>query len=264
MADSLKEEMRKMREAEQTLEKANQELKLAQEQMVRAETMAALGTLSSGISHELSTPLGVILNMAQLTKQDAASNPALLKDLEVIEEEAGQAIRITRSLLGFARTTKSQRESVSLNRVLEDLFKILEFQPAARSVKLARVMAPDLKPISANAGQMRQVFLNIILNAIQAMPGGGELRVDTRNCGDNGQEGVEIRITDTGVGIPEELGKKVFQPFFTTKNEGTGLGLAIVYGIVREHNGRIDVESEVGKGTTFTIFLPSGGGQDTA
>jgi signal transduction histidine kinase len=125
-------------------------------------------------------------------------------------------------------------------------------------------MAPDLKPISANAGQMRQVFLNIILNAIQAMPGGGELRVDTRNCGDNGQEGVEIRITDTGVGIPEELGKKVFQPFFTTKNEGTGLGLAIVYGIVREHNGRIDVESEVGKGTTFTIFLPSGGGQDTA
>lgn len=262
MADSLKEEMRKMREAEKTLEKANQELKLAQEQMVRAETMAALGTLSSGISHELSTPLGVILNMAQLIKQDAGSNPALLEDLEVIEEEAGQAIKITRSLLGFARATKSQRESVCLNQVLEDLFKILEFQPAARSMRLVPELDSGLRTIRANAGQMRQVFLNIILNSIQAMPGGGELRVVTMNRTENLCEGVEVRISDNGVGIPKELGKKVFQPFFTTKNEGTGLGLAIVYGIVREHNGRIEVESEVGKGATFTIFLPAGEGQE--
>jgi two-component system NtrC family sensor kinase len=254
--------MRKMREAEQTLEKANQELKLAQEQMVRAETMAALGTLSSGISHELSTPLGVILNMAQLIKQDSGSNPALLKDLEVIEEEAGQAIRITRSLLGFARATKSRRESVCINQVLEDLFKILEFQPAARSVRLLPDLDRGLRTISANAGQMRQVFLNLILNSIQAMPGGGELRVATRNCAGDPCEGVEARISDDGVGIPKELGKKVFQPFFTTKDEGTGLGLAIVYGIVQEHNGRIEVESEVGKGTTFTIFLPACGGQE--
>jgi signal transduction histidine kinase len=110
---------------------------------------------------------------------------------------------------------------------------------------------------------MRQVFLNIILNASQAMPGGGKLRVVTRNCTDGLSEGVEVRISDNGVGIPKELGKKVFQPFFTTKDEGTGLGLAIVHGIIREHNGSIEVESEVGKGTMFTIFLPTGGGQDT-
>jgi signal transduction histidine kinase len=263
MAGSLNDQMRNMQEAEKTLAKANQELKLAQEQMVRAETMAALGTLTSGISHELATPLGVILNMAQLTKQDAGANPALLKDLGVIEEEAGHAIRITRSLLGFARATKPQREPVSINQVLEDLFKILEFQPAARSVRLMPELDPGLKTISANAGQMRQVFLNIILNAIQAMPGGGELRVVSRNQSDGFSEGVEIRISDTGVGFAAELGKKVFQPFFTTKDEGTGLGLAIVHGIVREHNGKIEVESEVGKGTTFTIFLPAGGEQDT-
>jgi two-component system NtrC family sensor kinase len=263
MAGSLKEEMRKMRESEQTLEKANQELKLAQEHMVRAETLAALGTLTAGISHELSTPLGVILNMAQLTKQDAGANPALMKDLEVIEEEASQAIKITRNLLGFARGTKSQRESVCLNQILEDLIKILEFQPATRSVRLVHEMDSGLRTINANAGQMRQVFLNIILNASQAMPGGGKLRVVTRNCTDGLSEGVEVRISDNGVGIPKELGKKVFQPFFTTKDEGTGLGLAIVHGIIREHNGSIEVESEVGKGTMFTIFLPTGGGQDT-
>jgi signal transduction histidine kinase len=262
MAESLKEQMRQMREAKDKLTKANQELKLAHEQMVRADTMAALGTLSAGISHELSTPLSVILNLAQFLKQDAGADLALLEDLEAIEEEARQAIKITRSLLGFARATKSQRESVCLNCVLEDLMKILEFQPAAKSVKLVPDMDPELRTISANAGQMRQVFLNIILNAIQAMPGGGELRVVTRNCTGDLPEGVEVRVSDTGVGIPQELGKKVFQPFFTTKNDGTGLGLAIVNGIVREHNGRIEVGSEVGKGTTFTIFLPAGGGQD--
>ena len=136
MSDSIKEQMLRMREAEQTLEKANQELKLAQEQMVRAETMAALGTLSSGISHELSTPLSVILNMTQLMKQEVKDDPALLKDMEVVEYEANQAIKVTRSLLGFARSTKSSKERVDVNRVLEDLFKILEFQPAAKSVKL--------------------------------------------------------------------------------------------------------------------------------
>ncbi|PWB66459.1 MAG: hypothetical protein C3F14_04045, partial [Deltaproteobacteria bacterium] len=177
MSDSLKEKMRRMREAEQTLEKANRELKLAQEQMVKAETMAAIGTLSTGISHELTTPLSVILNMAQLTKQESGIHPSLMKDLEVIEYEANQAIKITRSLLGFARSTKSRKEEVNVNRILEDLFKIMEFQPAAKSITLVREMDPHLETINANSGQMRQVFLNIILNAIQAMGNSGELRV---------------------------------------------------------------------------------------
>ena len=258
MSHSIKEQMLRLRESEQTCEKANQELKHTQEQMVRAETMAALGTLSSGISHELSTPLSVILNMTQLMKQEVKDDPALLKDMEVVEYEANQAIKVTRSLLGFARSTKSKKESVDVNRVLEDLFKILEFQPAAKSVNLIKRLAPDLRLIRADSGQIRQVFLNLILNAIQAMPDGGELDVSTRRWMSEAAEGVEITIRDTGTGIPKENIKNIFQPFFTTKEEGTGLGLAISYGIIKEHNGNIEVESEVGQGTTFRIFLPVG------
>ncbi len=264
MSGAIKEQMQRMREAEETLEKTNRELKLAQEQMVRAETMAALGTLSSGISHELSTPLSVILNMTQLMKQEVKDDPALLKDMEVVEYEANQAIKVTRSLLGFARSTKTRKERVDVNRILEDLFKIIEFQPSARSVKLKKVLAPDLRLPNANSGQMRQVFLNIILNATQAMPDGGELEISTGRWvsegteGTEGTEGVEIAIRDTGKGIPKEDIQNIFLPFFTTKEEGTGLGLAISYGIVKEHDGRIEVESEVGQGTTFRIFLPEG------
>jgi signal transduction histidine kinase len=263
MSGSIKGQMLRMREAEQTLEKANQELKLAQEQMVRAETLAALGTLSSGISHELSTPLSVILNMTQLMKQEVKDDPALLKDMEIVEYEANQAIKVTRSLLGFARSTRTNKELVDVNRVLEDLFKILEFQPAAKSVKLKKRPASDLPLIYANSGQIRQVFLNIILNAIQAMPAGGDLDISTGRSISKNTEGVEIIIRDTGVGIPKEDIADIFQAFFTTKEEGTGLGLAISYGIVNEHNGAIEVESEVGQGTTFRIFLPEGTAPET-
>lgn len=259
MAGSLKEKIEEMRRTEEDLAQANRELKLAQEQMVRAETMAAIGTLSSGISHELSTPLSVILNLAQLSRQELQGNPELQRDLAVIEYEANQAIKITRSLLGFARSTKSKTETVNVNEVLVDLFKILEFQPRAHSIEFAFEPAPDLSTIEAGVGKLRQVFLNVILNALQAMPGGGTLRLATRNVREPVFDGVEILVSDTGVGIPKEQIKQVFQPFFTTKDEGTGLGLAITYGIVQEHNGAIEVESEVGVGTTFRILLPRNG-----
>jgi len=242
MAESLKEQMRRMREA--------------QEQMVRAETMAALGTLSSGISHELSAPLSVILNMSELIKQDVADNPSLTEDIKIIEDEATQAITITRTLLGFAKSAKSKMEPVDVNEVLEEIFRIIEFQPRTRSIRLVRDLDADLSPIRAGAVPMRQVFLNIILNSVQAMPDGGELRVTTRNVSSDHPDGIRVSIADTGIGIPNEHLKRIFQPFFTTKEEGTGLGLAISHGIVQAHNGRIDVESEVGKGTTFHIFLP--------
>jgi signal transduction histidine kinase len=161
-------------------------------------------------------------------------------------------------LLGFARSTKSRKERIDVNRVLEDLFKILEFQPAAKSVRLDKVLAPDLRLICADSGQIRQVFLNIILNAIQAMPAGGELDISTGRAMSKAAEGVEITIRDTGVGIPKADIANIFQPFFTTKEDGTGLGLAISYGIIKAHNGDIEVTSEVGRGSTFRIFLPEG------
>jgi signal transduction histidine kinase len=259
MAGSINDQMRQMREAEQRLEDANRNLKIAQQQMVRSETMAALGTLSSGISHELSTPLSVILNMTQLVKQDVSDNPALLKDLEVLEYEANQAIKVTRSLLGFARSARSRKEEIDVNGVLEDLFKILEFQPSAKAVRVHKSLDPGVGLIHADSGRVRQVFLNIILNALQAMPDGGKLEVFTRKAGTEAVDGVEVEIRDTGAGIPRGDLEKIFQPFFTTKEDGTGLGLAITFGIVQEHNGRIEVESEVGRGTTFRVFLPDGG-----
>jgi len=258
MAGSIKDQMHRMREAEQTLEKANRDLTLAQEQMVKTETMAALGMLSAGISHEISTPLNVILNLTQLLKEDAKDHSALHSDLEILEFEANQAIKVTRSLLGFARSAKFVKEPVDVNPILEDLFKIIEFQPSAKSVRLEKRLAPRLRTIHVNSGQIRQVLLNVIFNAIQAMPGGGELRVATSDCSSEGAEGVEITVEDTGSGIPEEDMEKIFQPFFTTKENGTGIGLAISHGIVQKHQGRISVESAVGKGTTFRIFLPEG------
>ncbi len=258
MAAALQEQIRKIEQAREELAKANQELKTAQEQMVRAETMASLGTLSAGISHELSTPLSTILNMVQLVKQDVRQDTPLAKDLAVVEYEANQAIKITRSLLGFSRTSRAKAGSMNVNEVVDDLFKIMEFQPRAKSISLVKDLDANLEPIHAGAGPIRQVFLNVILNAIQAMPDGGELRVATRSVGNSTFEGVQVTISDTGVGIPAEHRKQIFQPFFTTKEEGTGLGLAIAYGIVQEHNGRIEVESELGKGTTFRIFLPAG------
>ncbi|HEY5190964.1 MAG TPA: ATP-binding protein, partial [Candidatus Deferrimicrobium sp.] len=122
---------------------------------------------------------------------------------------------------------------------------------------------PDLRLIHADSGQIRQVFLNIILNAIQAMPDGGELSISTGRWISEGPEGVEITIKDTGVGIPKEDIADIFQPFFTTKEEGTGLGLAISYGIIKKHDGNIEVESEVGQGTTFRILLPEGTSEET-
>jgi two-component system NtrC family sensor kinase len=202
--------------------------------------------------------------MTQLMKQEVKDDPALLKDMEVVEYEANQAIKVTRSLLGFARSTKSRKERVDVNRVLEDIFKILEFQPAAKSVKLNKGLAPDLPLIFADSGQIRQLFLNIILNAIQAMPDGGELDISTgRWIASGSAEGVEITIRDTGTGIPKADLKDIFKPYFTTKEEGTGLGLAISYGIIKGHDGDIEVESEVGQGTTFRIFLPERLRQET-
>jgi len=132
-------------------------------------------------------------------------------------------------------------------------------------VKLEKRLAPDLRPILANSGQIRQVFLNIILNALQAMPEGGELHISTGRSISHDKEGVEVTIRDTGVGIPKKDIADIFQPFYTTKEEGTGLGLAISFGILKEHNGDIDVESDVGRGSTFRIFLPEGAptGTDT-
>jgi two-component system NtrC family sensor kinase len=177
--------------------------------------------------------------------------------MEILPKEIDRIDRIVESLLGFARSTVPKIESISLEEILEDNLKYYGEQAEKNGVKIVRQYAA-LPRIQGDKDQLGQVFSNLILNAIQAMPEGGELKVQTREGKktENILESIKIDISDTGHGIPEENLKHLFDPFFTTKYAGTGLGLTITHSIVDGHRGYIDVKSEIGKGTAFTVTLP--------
>ncbi len=237
---------------EKKVQEATEELRLAQENMVRTETLAAIGTLAAGVSHELSSPLNSILGFAQLTISEMDDGSPVKDDVKLIEQEAMRCKRIVQGLLSFARPPIHEEKLTDINKIIDDTLMLVEYQPAMNKIILKKDLDSALTPIEADPQQLKQVFLNLILNAIQAMPKGGVLQLKTANT----QKGVEAVIADTGTGIPEEEKQKVFQPFYTTKPEGTGLGLSISYGIVKEHGGEIDVESSPGQGTRFKISLP--------
>ncbi len=236
---------------EKKVQEATEELRLAQENMVRTETLAAIGTLAAGVSHELSTPLNSILGFAQLTVSEMDDGSPAKGDLRLIEQEAMRCKRIVQGLLNFARPPIYEKKLTDINKIIDDTLTLVEYQPAMKKIIAKKDLDGALTPIEADPLQLKQVFLNLILNAIQAMPKGGELQLKTANT----PTGVEAVISDTGAGIPEAEKKKIFQPFYTTKPDGTGLGLSISYGIVKEHGGEIDVESSPGQ-TRFKILLP--------
>jgi len=248
--------LQRLREFNEELEKkvkdATEELRLAHENMVRAETLAAIGTLAAGVSHEISTPLNTILGFTQLTISGLDDSNPIKGDLKVIEQEAVRCKRIVQGLLDFARSPRHEERLTDMNRILDETLTLLEYQPSMKKIVIKRDMDSNITPVEADELQLKQVFLNIILNAVQAMPEGGELKITTRNV----NRGVEVSISDTGAGIPEEERKKIFQPFYTTKKDGTGLGLSISYGIIKEHGGEIFVESEISRGSRFRVFIP--------
>lgn len=248
--------LQRLREFNEELEKkvkdATEELRLAHENMVRAETLAAIGTLAAGVSHEISTPLNTILGFTQLTISELDDSNPIKGDLKVIEQEAVRCKRIVQGLLDFARPQRHEERLTDINNIINETLSLIEYQPSMKKIVIKKDMDSKLVPIEADHLQLKQVFLNIILNAVQAMPEGGELKITTRNV----NKGVEIAISDTGIGIPEEERKKIFQPFYTTKKDGTGLGLSISYGIIKEHGGEIYVESEIGRGSKFRVFIP--------
>ncbi|GAB4422041.1 MAG: hypothetical protein OHK0032_17650 [Thermodesulfovibrionales bacterium] len=247
----------RLREFNEELEKkvrdATEELRLAHENMVRTETLAAIGTLAAGVSHEISTPLNTILGFTQLTISELDDSNPIKEDLKVIEQETVRCKRIVQGLLDFARSPRHEEKLTNMNRILDETLTLLEYQPSMKRIVIKRDMDSNIIPVEADQLQLKQVFLNIILNAVQAMPEGGELKITTKNV----NKGVEVAISDTGIGIPEEERQKIFQPFYTTKKDGTGLGLSISYGIIKEHGGEIFVESEIGRGTRFKVFLPT-------
>jgi two-component system NtrC family sensor kinase len=227
-----------------------------EEQLQISEKMASIGLLAAGVAHEVNTPLTGISSFTQMLLDGADPNDPKTALLEKIERQTFRAAKIVNGLLNLSRpgSATNERIEVDLNAVITDVFSLLEHQFEVGSIKVRRELAPTAVPVSGIEHQLQQVFLNLFLNARDAMPRGGWLSVTTRLEGDH----VIAEIADTGSGIPSEQIARIYDPFFTTKNigRGTGLGLSITYGIVREHDGTIHCDSAVGQGTRFRLALP--------
>lgn len=243
MADSIKERDEKLKEQ-------------TKNQIMKSEKLAMIGRLAAGVAHEINNPLGGILVYSHLLLEDTAGSDPKRANLEKIIRETTRCKDIVRSLLDFARPGEPKIELSSLNETIEGVLSLVEKQVLFHNITIEKDLARDLSRIAFDKSQLQQVFMNIVLNAAEAMDGKGKLTIRTQISVD-GSYG-EAKFTDTGHGIPKENFENLFEPFFTTKKpgEGTGLGLSISYGIVKKHSGKIEVESEVGKGTTFTIKLP--------
>ena len=235
------------------MEKRLQETHL---QLVSSEKMASLGKLAAGIAHEINNPLGGILIYSSLMMEDLPEEDQKRGDLARIVQEAGRCKEIVKSLLEFARQTEPKMEPTYINRAINDGLFFLVNQALFHNIQIVKKLDSFLPFVRGNASQLKQVFMNIIVNAAEAMHGSGTLTITTSPAPD--RKTVLVEFTDTGEGIPEENVTRIFDPFFTTKEvgKGTGLGLATSYGIVEDHGGKIGVRSKVGEGTTFTIELP--------
>ena len=248
------EEIRKYREhLEELVEERTRELQEAQEKLVRQERLAVLGQLAGSVGHELRNPLGVISNsvyLLRLIQPDA--DPKVQESLMMIESETENANRIITDLLDYARLKPAVRESLSVTTVVEE---VLKTYPPPDDVKVSLRVRDDLPPVYVDQGHMEQVLENLLTNAYQAMPEGGALTVSADRRGDE----IAVAVRDTGVGIPPENLEKIFEPLFTTKVNGIGLGLALCKQLMERNDGRIEVQSEVGEGSTFTLYIPSGG-----
>ena len=243
-----------------TIEKKLEETYL---QLVSSEKMASLGKLAAGIAHEINNPLGGILIFSSLIMEELPDEDPKRQDLARIVQEASRCKDIVKSLLEFARQTGPKMEPTDINRAITDDLFFLENQALFHNIHIIKKLDPSLPFAHGNAGQLKQVFMNIIVNAAEAIHGSGTLTITTALA--PGRKSVSVEFTDTGEGIPEENFTRIFDPFFTTKDigKGTGLGLATSYGIIESHGGKIGVKSKVGQGTTFTIELPIHAGTQT-
>jgi signal transduction histidine kinase len=231
-------------------------LQETQEQLLQQEKLASVGQLAAGVAHEINNPLGSVLLYADiLRKETPDDNPQQRQDLKMIIREATRCKVIVDDLLNFSRQNEILAQDTDINQLLRELAEEADKKELYQAIDIVSEMDPGLPSIQADPLQLRQVFLNLMNNAAEAMPRGGKLILRTGQGPAPGL--ITIEVQDTGHGISEEHMKKIFTPFFTTKpiGKGTGLGLAIIYGIVKMHQGQIRVESKVGRGTRFTITL---------
>jgi len=227
-------------------------------QLAQADKLSSIGLLAAGVAHEINTPLAVISSYAQMLSKQLKADPRLSPVLDKITQQSFRAAEIANGLLNFSRTSTTEFRETNLNQVIRDTLSLLEHQFKTAQISVDLALVDGLPAINGNSGKLQQVFLNLLLNAKEAMPGGGVLRIATLVNGH-----VEALVTDSGSGIAPEHLKRIYDPFFTTKTmpkpgdrRGTGLGLSVSYGIIQEHAGKIHVESAVGSGTTFHLEFP--------
>jgi len=244
-----------LRASNEELQTANEELREAQEQLVRSEKLAIIGQLAGGVGHELRNPLGAIKNAVYYIRGKVTNNelaqkePRVMEFLDIVDDEINSSNKIINDLLSFSRVGKPAVSPARIEMVVDDA---LARVPIPESIELTKKLDTGLPEVKIDTDQVRQVLVNIITNAVQAMPGGGRLTIGARTV-DNF---LQVEITDTGVGIPEDAIEKIFDPLYTTRAKGIGLGLAVCQSIISRHEGHIGVASKVGQGTTFTVKLP--------
>lgn len=260
MTDHLREANEKLVEWGKTLEKKveerTQELREIQAHLIQSEKLASIGKLAAGVAHEINNPLGGILIYSHLILEDTPKGSPHCENLKKIVRETTRCKEIVKGLLDFARPKEPQMVPTDIHELLDKCLALMESHALFQNIRIEKSYASVCPRIIADSGQLQQVFMNIILNAAEAMNGNGTLTL--RTSLDPARQEVAVEIVDTGHGIKEEDKRRLFEPFFTTKEvgKGTGLGLAISYGIVKKHQGTIDVRSEIGQGAAFTVRLP--------
>jgi hypothetical protein len=233
---------------------------------VQADKLSSIGLLAAGVAHEVNTPLAVISTYAQMLAKQVADDEQKSRILEKIARQTFRASEIVNSLLNFSRTSTSELSEVQLNKVIQETLSLLEHQLKKAGIEVRTKLEPGLDPVKGNPGKLQQVFLNLFLNARDAMEPRGVLEVTTRAAARTGAlsttgdaNGVVVEVTDTGHGIAPEHLSRIYDPFFTTKSvkKGTGLGLSVTYGIIQEHGGAIEAISRPGEGTCFHLEFPA-------
>ena len=247
LAESFNEMSRKMASDIEQLQKLN-------EQLIRTEKLAAMGTLSAGVAHEVNNPLAAISSLIQMMQAKQALDERTQENLKLISSQIQRITQVTRDMMDFARARPAAKTEININEIIETSLRLASFDKSFQKLTLEKNLFVDELKTLADADQLQQVFLNLFLNARDAMPDGGNLFIETAR---NGKD-IKIEIKDSGSGIDEKDVKKIFDPFFTTKpaGKGTGLGLAVCYGIITAHGGKIEVGKNRNNGTSFVITLP--------
>lgn len=263
MAEELKEYRSKMEDwtkrLEEEVQKKTEEIYKAQEQLINAEKLASLGRMAAGVAHEINSPLTGIVTFSHLMlKRTPPEKQQDIEDLNIIIDQAERCSKIIKGLLGFSRKTASEKAPVNLNTLVENTLAMVRNQAKFYNIEFDIRFAQEIPEITVDPNQIQQVFLNLLINAADAMDKRGRITIGTRLVEHEGTRFIEMEFTDSGHGIPEEIQGRIFEPFFTTKptGKGTGLGLAVSYGIIKKHGGNIFVRSTPGQGSSFFIRFP--------